>query len=316
MAREGYINRLEREVAETLHRSGVRRIAAAVSGGADSVALLSSLLASTGVEVIALHCNFHLRGEESDRDCREVRELCRRLGVTLEVKDFDTIGYMTAHKGVSLEMACRELRYGWFDEMLAKHKADRLATGHNADDNIETLFLNLLRGSGTSGLRGMREDTGRILRPLLCVSRKEILGYLEEKGLSYVTDSSNLESDFRRNFLRNEIIPLLRTRWEGLDKALTRTIGLLSAENDLVEDSVRRALPPEGEGLSRGVVLGFPAPELLIRRFIAPLSPRNTTPGEIVAAMRADKPDVRKWELPGGIAELRGGILRIRLKEK
>lgn len=314
MAVIGYRNRLEREVADALRRAEARRVVAAISGGSDSVALLSALVACRKVEVVAAHCNFHLRGDESERDCREVRNLCRRLGVRLEIKDFDTVGYIKANKGISVEMACRELRYSWFSEVVLRNESDRLVTGHNADDNIETLFLNLLRGSGTSGLRGMREDTGKILRPLLGISRKEILEYLEERGLDYVTDSTNLDSDFRRNYLRNEIIPMLRSRWEGFDKALTRTLRLLSAENNLVEETVSESLPSGGEGLHRDVVLHFAAPELLVRRYIEPLSPRSNTPGEIVAAMRADKPDVRRWQLPGGEAELRGGTLRIKVK--
>lgn len=314
MVRKGCRNRLEREVADSLRRSGARRVVAAVSGGADSVALLYALTSCRGVEVVAAHCNFHLRGEESDRDCHEVQKLCCRLGVALEIKDFDTIGYLSDHKGISVEMACRELRYDWFAEVVERHNADRLVTGHNADDNIETLFLNLLRGSGTSGLRGMREDTGKILRPLLGISRKEILEYLGESKLDFVTDSTNLDSDYRRNFLRNEVIPLLRSRWEGLDKAITRSLKLLSAENDLVEESVDAVIPKDGEGLDRNTVLNFAAPELLVRRYIASVSPRNTTASEIVAAMKADKSDVRKWSLPGGVVELRGGILRIKVK--
>lgn len=291
-------------VERHMHSAHIGSAVATVSGGADSCALLLTLKDS-GCRVVAAHCNFHLRGEESMRDQRHVENLCATLSVPLVVKDFDVESHIASHRGVSVEMACRDLRYAWFRELAAIHGADRIATGHNADDNIETFFLNLLRGAGTSGLKGMTPDNGKVWRPLLCFHRSEIEEYLGENNISHITDSSNLTSDYRRNFLRNEVLPLLRSRWEGCDKALDRSISLIGNENRVVTEMVRMNLPDAGEPLLAETVLGFPDPELLVRRFIEPLKPFTTTAGEIVAAMRAAKPDIRRWSLRGGTVTLR-----------
>ncbi|MDE6442871.1 MAG: tRNA lysidine(34) synthetase TilS, partial [Muribaculaceae bacterium] len=271
---------LERRIYDNARLLGLSRVLVAVSGGADSIALLSAL-SSSNVEIVAAHCNFHLRGEESDRDERHVASVCESLTIPLRKIDFDVPGFIAENKGFSLEMACRKLRYDWFFSLLDELKADRVATAHNADDNAETLFLNLLRGSGTAGLKGMMPDTGTIWRPLLSVTRREIEDYLSIKGIAFVTDSTNLESDYRRNFLRNEIIPLLRSRWEGFDKAMARSLSFMRSENSIVEKAVADALPHEGEPLPAETALSFPDPELLVRRFIQPLSPFTTTPSEI-----------------------------------
>ena len=176
----------------------------ALSGGADSVALLRVML-SMGVKCIAAHCNFHLRGEESMRDERFVRHLCQSLDVKLHVKDFDVESYRKEH-GVSVEMACRELRYAWFNELLESDNCDFVAVAHHGDDNIETMFLNMLRGTGIAGLTGMKPRSGVVVRPLLCVSRSDVQEYLGQIGQDYVTDSTNLQNDYQRNKVRNVIL--------------------------------------------------------------------------------------------------------------
>lgn len=291
---------LETSVFNSAKASGIRNVVATVSGGADSVALVSALSANKGIALTALHCNFHLRGEESMRDQHSVEKLCRELDVTLLIKDFNVEEYILSHPSTSVEMACRDLRYEWFREIKTKIGADRIATGHNAGDNIETLFLNLLRGCGTSGLRGMPEDNGEIWRPLIRFQRSEILSYLTEIGVGYITDSTNLSSDYRRNFIRNEILPMLREKWQGADKALLRSQNILRNENRIVENAVAMSLPDGDEPLSAEVVMNFPDPELLVRRYIDPLSPFTTTAAEIVASMKAAKPDIRRWKLRNG----------------
>ncbi len=303
-------NIIEESCRRQLKELGIGRVIATVSGGADSVAMLAAINAS-GAEVIAAHCNFHLRGKESMRDEQHVRELCDSLGVKLRTIDFDIEAYVSSHKSVSVEMACRDLRHEWFARLLSELNADRIATGHNADDNIETLFLNLMRGSGTSGLRGMLPDTGKIWRPLLSFHRPEILEYLKEKNLSYVTDSTNLDSDYRRNFLRNDIIPLLRSRWAGFDKALDRSISLLREENKVVTSCVNDALPACGKPLSTLTIQHFPDPELLVRRYIEPLGPFTATASEVLAAIAADKPDIRTWCLRKGTLRLQNHLLHL-----
>ena len=197
------------------------RLLVAVSGGADSVALLHVLL-RLRKDCIVAHCNFHLRGEESDRDERHVVDLCASHGVELLVKHFDVAAYCARHK-VSVEMACRDLRYEWFRQLMADRECSRIAVAHNSDDNVETMLLNLFRGTGIDGLAAMSVDNGEILRPLLGVTRRQIEEYLRECGIEYVVDSTNLESDYRRNFVRNELLPMIETRWPGARSALART---------------------------------------------------------------------------------------------
>ena len=189
----------------------------ALSGGADSVALLL-VLQELRVPVTALHCNFHLRGEESHRDEAFVRRLCQERDVPLEVEHFDTL-VEARRTGESVEMAARRLRYTWF----AQH-ARPTAVAHHADDNIETLLLNLIRGTGIRGLTGMRFDNGaNILRPLLAVNRSDILHYLAQEEQSFVDDSTNADTTFRRNFVRHRLLPLLQELNPSVRKGLLQT---------------------------------------------------------------------------------------------
>ena len=185
------------------------RYIVALSGGADSVALLL-ILKQLGVSLSAAHCNFHLRGEESERDEQFCVSLCERLGITLHRIHFDTQFYARQHK-VSIEMAARDLRYRYFAQLAKDIKADGICVAHHRDDNVETVILNLLRGSGVDGLAGIAPKNGNILRPLLCISRQDILDYLQLQGQNYVTDSTNLEDDALRNRIRHHVIPLLET---------------------------------------------------------------------------------------------------------
>lgn len=188
----------------------------ALSGGPDSVALLH-ILHTLGHPIFALHCNFHLRGEESDRDQRFCEELCRQLDVTLKVRNFDTFTYMEENH-LSLEMAARELRYQWWQGLFAAGTLNSslltfnfIALGHHQDDSIETLLMNLMRGTGLNGLTGIvpRNEASHVVRPLLCLSRQQILDYLSDNGLTYITDSTNLENDTLRNQIRNQLLPLM-----------------------------------------------------------------------------------------------------------
>lgn len=181
----------------------------ALSGGADSVALLL-ILKSIGMPIEAAHCNFHLRGEESDRDEQFCVNLCEREGIALHRIHFDTFTYAEKHK-ISIEMAARDLRYRYFTQLAKDIEADGICVAHHRDDNVETLLLNLLRGSGVDGLAAIAPKNGNILRPLLCISRQDVLDYLAERNQDYVTDSTNLEDDALRNKIRHHVIPLLET---------------------------------------------------------------------------------------------------------
>ena len=193
----------------------------ALSGGADSVALLL-LLKNAHFNVHAAHCNFHLRGEESDRDEAFCVELCKGLGVELHRAHFDTREYAELHK-VSIEMAARELRYKWFEQLREDIGAAGICVAHHRDDSVETVLLNLVRGTGLRGLTGIQPRNGHILRPLLCVSRAEIEAFLAEKGQKYVTDSTNLEADVQRNIIRLEVLPLLRKLNPAVAENIQRT---------------------------------------------------------------------------------------------
>lgn len=181
----------------------------ACSGGADSVALLHILL-QAGFTCTALHCNFHLRAEESNRDEAFLAHLCEQWNCPLIVQHFDTQAYAATHK-LSIEMAARELRYTWFEEVRKEKQAQAIAVAHHEDDNIETCLLNLIRGTGIQGLTGMRPKNGYIVRPMLGVKRTEIEHYLAANGIEFVTDSSNLTTDYTRNKIRHQLIPLLNS---------------------------------------------------------------------------------------------------------
>ncbi len=183
-------------------------ILVAVSGGADSVALLC-MMQEQGTDIAALHCNFHLRGEESERDERFVSDLCQKLHIPLHVKHFDTRSYAEEHH-ISIEMAARELRYTWFEEKRQELGAEDIAVAHHRDDQAETVLLNLIRGTGLRGLSGMHPRSGHIVRPLLNWSRQDILDYLSRIGQDFITDSTNLERDALRNRIRLDVMPLLR----------------------------------------------------------------------------------------------------------
>lgn len=180
-----------------------------LSGGADSTALLL-ILKDLGYRVHALHCNFHLRGEESDRDQAFVEELCQQQGISLSVRHFQT-KEEARRRGVSIEMAARDLRYDWFREEQEKESHCYIATGHHLDDQAETLLLNLIRGTGLRGMAGIHPKHDNIIRPLLCLRREEILQYLASRKQSYVIDSTNNERDALRNRIRLDVIPMLRT---------------------------------------------------------------------------------------------------------
>lgn len=153
-----------------------RPVLVGVSGGADSIALLT-ILVESGYSCIAAHCNFHLRGDESLRDEQFVREYARKLDVPFLMTDFDTRKY-AADRHLSIEMAARELRYGWFEEQRAATGAQAVAVAHHRDDSVETLLMNLVRGTGIRGMSGIRPRNGFVVRPLLAVSREDVLEWL------------------------------------------------------------------------------------------------------------------------------------------
>lgn len=205
-----------------------------LSGGADSVCLLLSLCELRerfGIAVEALHVNHRLRGNESDRDEGFCRQLCERLSIPFTAEACDVKAY-AAEKGLSTEEAARELRYGIFRRI---SDGKKLATAHNADDNLETVILNLARGSALKGLAGIPPVRENIVRPLLAVSRDEIEAYLSLRGQDYVTDSTNLSDDYTRNKIRHRIIPEMKSLNSSLISTSVRSIDGLRSENSFIE---------------------------------------------------------------------------------
>ncbi|SFF98170.1 tRNA lysidine(34) synthetase TilS [Prevotella sp. KH2C16] len=234
------------------------RYLVALSGGADSVSLLL-ILKSLGYQIEAVHCNFHLRGEESDRDERFCIDLCAKESIPLHLVHFDTKTYAEVHK-VSIEMAARELRYKYFEQLRADIKADDICVAHHREDSVETILLNLVRGTGIQGLTGIDPRNGHIVRPLLCVSRLDLEDYLNQRGQKFVTDSSNLIDDVQRNKIRLKVIPLLKEinpkAVENIHKSSlylreVEKVALSTVRNDLLE----------GKKLSFDRLKTMPSPE-------------------------------------------------------
>ena len=212
------------------------RILLALSGGVDSV-VLAELLLELGYTFSAAHCNFHLRGEESNRDAKFVIKWAERKKVKLFVQDFDTYAYMQ-EKGISLEMAARELRYSWFENLMQENQIDYLLTAHHADDSAETFFINLLRGTGIAGLHGILPKNGNIIRPLLFATRKSILDYAELKNIQFVEDSTNSETKFLRNKIRHRLIPMLKEISPDFDCIIRKNIERLRDTETVFRNTV------------------------------------------------------------------------------
>ena len=243
-----------------------------LSGGADSVALLS-VLSKLGYNCIALHCNFHLRGDESMRDEDFARKTAEKLNVPFVKIDFDTVEF-AKEKHLSIEMAARELRYEWFEAQRKELKAQAIAVAHHRDDNAETLLLNIVRGSGIRGMRGMLPKNNNIIRPLLSCSREEILQWLKKESLDYITDSSNLSDEYARNFIRLNIMPMLEKINPAAKQNIARTAENLSAAEALymnvVEEVREKAWDKYRLRLDTNIIMKYPAYETIIFELLQP----------------------------------------------
>ena len=213
------MNALEKKFLEQLRTRRLvtegDNVLAAVSGGPDSMAMLSLFLAVRPLlhgEIAVAHCNFQLRGAESDRDESFVRDHCQSLGLECFVERFDTLRFAAEWKK-SIEETARILRYTFFEEVMQQKGFTKIATGHHVNDNAETILFNLFRGVSLPGLRGIRALNGKIIRPMLLFHKADILAYLKEKGIASRSDTSNFANDYDRNFIRNRVIPLIEERF-------------------------------------------------------------------------------------------------------
>ena len=225
----------------------------ALSGGADSVSLLfvlKHLEHELGIDVEAAHCNFHLRGAESVRDEEFCKQLCERLSVPLHLIHFDTQAYADLHR-VSIEMAARDLRYGYFENLRRDIKAQDICVAHHRDDSVETVLLNLVRGTGLRGLRGIQPRNGNIIRPLLSLSREDIVQYLNALGESFVIDSTNLHNDVKRNKIRLDVMPLLRELNPSVSQSIFESSLRVGEALKVFDEAMKRSIadvttPPRG----------------------------------------------------------------------
>ena len=211
-----------------------KKLLIACSGGLDSV-VLSRLMKELKFNISLAHCNFSLRGKESDGDEKFVETLADKLSIPVFTKTFNTKQYAKELK-MSTQMAARNIRYTWFEELIQQYSFDYLLTAHHLDDDLETFFINLSRGTGLRGLTGIPDINEKIIRPLLSFSREEILAYAQEKNISWREDSSNSKSDYLRNKLRLEVIPNYKELSDSVLSSFQQTQSNLQDSQLLVND--------------------------------------------------------------------------------
>ncbi len=273
------------------------KILVALSGGADSVALLRLLL-SLEYTCEAAHCNFHLRGTESDRDEAFVRHLCKELQVNLHVIHFDT-KKIAEERHISIEMAARELRYNWFEKLRKECHAAVIAVAHHQDDSVETFLLNLIRGTGINGLKGIRPQNGRIVRPLLCTDRKEIMGYLEHLQQGYVTDSTNLQDEYTRNKIRLNILPLMQEINPSVKESILTTTEHLNDTATIYKRGIEegKLRVQNLKGIHIETLKQEPTPETLLFEILYPLGFNPTQVKDIYRSL--DGQPGKSFTIPG-----------------
>lgn len=277
------LNNVRASITQYNMLQGAKGVLVAFSGGADSCALLHALralLPEYGFTLRALHVNHGIRGEEAKRDEDFCRRFCETLGVPLTVRSFD-IPAIAKEQGIGLEEAGRKMRYAAFDEECEKYALDRIATAHHADDNLETLLFYLTRGCGLGGLCGIPPVRGNIIRPLIHCSREDILNYCAENGIGYVTDSTNTDETYTRNYIRANIVPALKKLDPNVPKTVAHTCDLLREDRALLDASAL-------DGVTSRASLSS-LPDAILSRHIIRLCPDDCSPEKthIVAAMNA-----------------------------
>ena len=293
------------------------------SGGGDSVSLLF-ILNKLGYKCIAAHCNFHLRGSESDRDENFSGKFAQEHNIIFEKVDFDTRSYATT-RHISIEMAARDLRYEWFETIRIKYDAQAIAVAHHRDDSNETLLLNLIRGTGIKGLSGIKPRNGFIIRPLLCSGKEDITRFLESNNLPFITDSSNLSDDYTRNFIRLRLIPLMEELNPSVRSALSRTAEHLSdteiiynqtiesTKKTLIQKNVVTELQETNNDklqkndnnevkISIKDILKQPAPKTILYELLSPYGFTREIAGDIFRSLTAESGKI--FETPDTIYRL------------
>lgn len=226
----------EKHIKSNLNFLTERKLLIAISGGLDSV-VLTELCSSLSMNIALAHCNFNLRGNESEDDQTFVLKLAERLSLEVFIESFDTNTYAKNNK-LSIQIAARELRYNWFKALANQLEFDYILTAHHADDNLETFLINLSRGTGLEGLKGIPEINNNIVRPLLPFSREAIIAYAENKKLSWREDSSNASTKYTRNKLRHDVIPILKEMNPQFLQNFNKTQGFLKDSDVIIDDRI------------------------------------------------------------------------------
>ena len=266
----------------------------ALSGGADSVALLL-MLKQLGYRIEAAHCNFHLRGKESLRDEDFVKSLCQAHDIPLHLIHFDTKEYATLHQ-VSIEMAARDLRYGYFHQLCQDIGASTICVAHHRDDAVETLLMNLIRGAGIHGLTGIRPKNGQIVRPLLCLSRQEIEDYLHRIHQDYVVDSTNLVDDVVRNKIRLRVLPLLCEINPNVAENIDKTAHYLQQAEKIFNNTlslqinslIEREEGSESQKVAIPSLQQLPSPEAFLHEWLTPFGFNSCQTEQIFAHLNGE----------------------------
>jgi tRNA(Ile)-lysidine synthase len=216
-----------------------KKLLIAVSGGIDSV-VLADLMRQNNFDIALAHCNFQLRGKDSDKDEAFVKDLAKKMEIPVFAVKFDTKKYASENK-ISTQVAARELRYKWFEKIRKEHRFSFILTAHHADDDLETVLINLIRGTGLEGLTGIPERNKNIIRPLLPFPREEIENYADDKGLKWREDLSNNEDKYTRNKIRHHILPVLKELNPGFNDSFRQTLSHLKGSSAIVKESVSKA---------------------------------------------------------------------------
>tara|TARA_B110000238_G_scaffold197858_1_gene241321 strand:- start:43650 stop:44966 length:1317 start_codon:yes stop_codon:yes gene_type:complete len=216
------------------------KLVLALSGGIDSICLLD-VLVKLGYDIVIAHCNFSLRGEESDKDQKFVLEVAEKYNIKTYTRNFNTLDY-SATKKISIQMAARDQRYLYFEEVRVLSNSKYIIIGHNSNDNIETFFINLTRGTGVKGLTGIKNKKDRIVRPMLSIDRVEISDYIANNNLKYREDSSNISDSYLRNNLRHNILPIFKSINPSFSKTILNEINILNGVYDIYQIKIKEDL--------------------------------------------------------------------------
>jgi len=295
---------MDKAFQKFIHQQGLfssdDHILLAVSGGIDSV-VMTDFFHRNGYSFAITHCNFGLRGEESDKDELFVRKLGHKLKVPVFIRKFQTTRYAEMH-GLSIQMAARQLRYPWFEEIRKKEDLDYIATAHHLDDQVETFFINLTRGTGISGLHGILPKQGKVIRPLLFASRSEIEAYAIQNNIAYRKDLSNESTKYIRNKIRHELIPVLKEINPEFLTGMTETIQRIREFEMIGESEINARRMDIIRTESKRIMVDIPKLKSLVPvhayawEFLSPFNFNQTQVNDILASL--DKESGKKFDSP------------------